>query len=78
MGSCRAYFLMDESVEGREVVLYFDDELPTSINYVPYPSNVEENLTGKDVWYTLSGCRQKVKPATKGIYIHQGRKEIVK
>ena len=78
MGSCRAYFLMDESVEGREVVLYFDDELPTSINYVPYPSNEEENLTGKDVWYTLSGCRQKVKPATKGIYIHQGRKEIVK
>jgi hypothetical protein len=40
--------------------------------------NEEENLTGKDVWYTLSGCRQKVKPATKGIYIHQGRKEIVK
>lgn len=78
MGSCRAYFLMDESIEGREVVLYFDDELPTSINYVPYPSNEEENLTGKDVWYTLSGCRQKVKPATKGIYIHQGRKEIVK
>ncbi len=78
MGSCRAYFLIDESVEGREVVLYFDDELPTSINYVPYPSNEEENLTGKGVWYTLSGCRQKVKPATKGIYIHQGRKEIVK
>jgi hypothetical protein len=31
-----------------------------------------------DGWYTLGGCRLEAKPNAKGIYIHNGRKVIVK
>ena len=30
------------------------------------------------VWYTLDGRRLSDKPAQKGIYVHQGRKEVVR
>jgi len=31
-----------------------------------------------NVWYSLSGARLGSKPSTKGVYIHQGRKVMVK
>lgn len=36
----------------------------------------EENAD--NVWYSLSGARLGSKPSTKGVYIHQGRKVMVK
>ena len=31
-----------------------------------------------NVWYTLDGRELSGKPAQKGVYIHNGRKEVVK
>jgi hypothetical protein len=29
-------------------------------------------------WYTLNGVKLSGKPTTKGLYIHNGRKEVVR
>ena len=73
MGSCRAYFQMDASVEAREIVTYFDDEETTSI-----ASMEDVRCKMSDAWYTLDGRKLSGKPTVKGIYIHQGLKEVVK
>jgi hypothetical protein len=39
-------------------------------------AETEENAD--DAWYSLSGVRLGGKPTTKGVYIHQGRKVMVK
>ncbi len=31
-----------------------------------------------DVWYDLNGRRLEMKPATKGVYINNGRKVVIK
>ncbi|MBR4757954.1 MAG: hypothetical protein IK084_04010, partial [Bacteroidaceae bacterium] len=45
---------------------------PTAIRFVSI-----DNLDGEG-WYTLSGIKLNGKPAQKGVYIHNGRKKIVK
>ena len=41
--------------------------------------NVDRNGNGNvDCWYTLQGVRLAGKPTVSGIYIHNGRKEVVK
>ncbi len=72
MGSCRAYFRMTESVDGREIVTHFDDETTN------LPRPLQEEGSQDSAWFTLDGRRLEGKPATKGLYIHQGRKEVVK
>jgi len=46
------------------------------------PSGIESVLTdetGKaDAWYTLQGTRMSNKPSKPGVYVHQGRKVVVK
>ena len=46
------------------------------------PSGIESVLTdetGKaDAWYTLQGIRLSNKPSKPGVYVHQGRKVVVK
>lgn len=39
---------------------------------------VDKPQNADNGWYTLSGIRMSAKPAQKGIYIHQGRKIVVK
>lgn len=40
--------------------------------------NVVTTAVPNDGWYTLSGTHINGKPAAKGIYIHQGRKVVIK
>jgi subtilisin family serine protease len=40
--------------------------------------NVVTTAVPNDGWYTLSGTHINGKPAAKGIYIHQGRKIVIK
>lgn len=35
------------------------------------------NALTKEGWYTISGIRLKGRPTTKGVYIHNGRKEVI-
>ena len=51
----------------------FDDET-TAIDSPDSTSNEEET----DAWYQLDGRRIEGKPTAKGIYIHNGRKEVIK
>lgn len=82
MGSCRAYFLLHNGLNvnslnanGARVLLDFGDGETTSIDV---RSKREEVRSG--AWYDLSG--HKVTDASlssrKGIYIHQGKKIVVK
>jgi arabinogalactan endo-1,4-beta-galactosidase len=38
--------------------------------------NIKAEKATDDAWYSLDGQRMATKPATKGIFIHQGRKVI--
>lgn len=41
-------------------------------------SVIKANAQGGDSWYTMSGTRLSGKPTQKGVYIHQGKKVVVK
>lgn len=41
-------------------------------------SHIKANAQGGDSWYTMSGTRMASKPTQKGVYIHQGKKAVVK
>lgn len=41
-------------------------------------NNVKADATTDKIWYTISGTRLTNKPSQKGIYIHQGKKVVVK
>ena len=49
-----------------------DSQTGISEVYTARPSNVD------DGWYTISGYRLNTKPTVKGIYLHQGKKVIIK
>ncbi len=48
---------------------------PTGITGTPTISNT---TTTDNAWYTLSGMKMMQKPNQPGIYIHQGKKQIIK
>lgn len=42
-------------------------------------SPIIDNTASKDnAWYTLSGMKMMQKPNQPGIYIHQGKKQVIK
>lgn len=73
MGSCRAYFLITEGMEAREIVTHFDDEETTEIETMS-----EVKCLMSDAWYDMQGRKFPGKPTTKGIYIHNGKRKVVK
>ena len=78
IGSCRAYFQLDGQTEGelaagvKAIRLNFDDSAATAIEAV----NAGEQLTVDGAIYNLSG--QRVSQPTKGIYIINGKKVMMK
>jgi hypothetical protein len=54
-------------------LLNFGDDETTSIELSPSIINKND-----DTWYSLDGIRLSKKPSEKGIYIHNGRKEVLK
>ena len=71
--ACRAYFQFSEAAASRLFVLDFGDGKATGVT----TTNLS-NSTNVDGWYAVDGRKLNGKPAKKGIYIHQGRKNIVK
>ena len=51
-----------------------DEEEVTGMTDIPNTGN----KSADDVWYTLDGRCLNGKPARKGLYIHQGRKTVIK
>ena len=80
IGACRAFFILngitaDDLPAGNAstFVLNFGDDEATSI------ASMEEGRSKMpEVWYTLDGRKLDGKPAKKGIYIHHGKKVVIK
>ncbi len=83
IGACRAYFRLngikagDVGSDVRAFVLSFDSsDEQTGIKETDDFSTY--HLPYADAWYTLDGVRLATKPAKPGLYIHHGRKVVVK
>jgi hypothetical protein len=75
LGACRAYFQLKGITAG---------ELPSGARMVFSDETTEirntddTNRTDADCWYTIDGRKLDGKPTKKGMYIHGGRKTVVK
>ena len=72
IGACRAYFELTTGVSAREFVLNFGEETTS----LPQPLQREGSQAG--AWFDLSGRKLDGKPTKKGVYIHEGRKVVIK
>ncbi|MBP3775715.1 MAG: hypothetical protein J6I37_01875 [Prevotella sp.] len=76
--SCRAHFWVQPNGGGagaRSIDMDFGDGETTSVNEELRMKN-EESAAAQ--WYTLDGVRLSGKPSSKGIYINNGKKIIIK
>ena len=72
MKGFRAYFqLKGDAAQAQAFTLNFGDDV-TGIRPTPNPS-----LNGGE-WYDLSGRKLDKRPATKGVYIVNGKKTVIK
>ena len=85
VNACRAYFKLhngiiagDPKTNGAKVfVLNFgDEEVETGISLIPDFSTKGEWSAG--AWYSIDGRKLSGKPTQKGLYIHNGKKVVVK
>lgn len=74
VNACRAYFELSDDSQAREFVMNFDGE--NEVTSLPQPLQKEGSQA--DAWYTLDGRKLNGKPTTKGLYIHNGKKVIIK
>ena len=75
IGANKAYLQLPtaEVSNGRAFTWVYDEGTATKIER-PTP---DPSLYGGE-WYTLNGVKFSGKPTTKGLYIHNGRKEVVR
>ena len=92
MGAFRAYFRLNLNAasEVKAFVLNFNEDDATSLNEELRMKNAEgvasgtrersgnEKSAAAREWYTLDGRKLNGKPTKGGIYIHNGRKEVLK
>jgi hypothetical protein len=82
LGAQRAYFILDGITAGtpassiKSMVLNFEDEEAMGIEELK--DGKVEKLKLDDVWYTLQGVQLDGKPTQKGVYIHNGKKIMIK
>ena len=79
LGACRAYFKIGDGSAAAPVNSFnidFSDGETTGIETL----NIERGTWNDDSWYTLNGRKiaNGQKPTAKGLYIHNGKKEIIK
>ncbi|MBQ2306783.1 MAG: hypothetical protein II184_04640, partial [Clostridia bacterium] len=72
MPARKAYFTVPATAGAHKFTMVFGDE--TGVTPLLSPEGEE----GASPWYTLSGTRLNGKPATKGVYISNGRKIVIK
>ena len=83
LNAFRAYFDLG-TASANEFVLNFDGET-TSLNEelrmkfaTPHSQRENEEFAPAAGWYTLSGTRLDKQPTQKGLYIHGGKKVVIK
>lgn len=62
------------SNSAKGATFFFNDPETTGITHV----NNNNVSTDDDAWYSLDGRRLSGKPSWKGVYIHKGRKEVIR
>ena len=77
IGSFRAYFELSDGVEAREFVLNFGDEEATGIVSIDNGQLTIDNWAAA-AWYDMQGRKLDGKPTAKGLYIHNGKKVVIK
>ena len=79
LGACRAHFELSDGNKVSEILLTFDGEDNETTGVIELKnSRIEELKSAAAEWYTLDGRRLSQKPTQKGLYIHNGRKEVLK
>ena len=78
IGSCRAYFQLNGLTAGelaagvKAIQLNFDGDDTTAIDFIPSDKDADGS------WYTIDGRALNAQPTLRGLYIHNGRKVMVK
>ena len=73
LGACRAHFELSEGSGAREIKLNFEGGESTSIHNAQCTMHNEAGA-----WYDMQGRKLSQKPTKAGLYIHNGRKVMVK
>ena len=60
-----------------KISMFFPDEDNTATTGITTINNGEQSVDD-DVWFTIDGVRLKGRPTQKGLYIRNGRKEVVR
>jgi len=81
IGACRAYFQLNDITagdltQGARIVMNMDGEVVTGIYSIDNSQLTIQNEAG--AWFTLDGRKLSGKPTQKGIYIHNGKKVVIK
>ena len=76
MPARKAYLLISGAAPVNGFNMEFEDDDATSLNE-ELRMKSEESATGRE-WYSLDGRKLSGKPSQRGIYIHNGRKEVMK
>ncbi len=76
IGAFRAYFQLDKTTPVKAFVLNFGEDNATSLN--EELSMKGEELAPAEGWYTLDGRKLRDRPTQRGLYIHNGRKQVLK
>ena len=74
LGACRAYFKLG-TTNASKFVMNFEDDATSIRSLSPAPSPSRE---GSEYWYDMSGRKLSQQPTQKGVYIHGGRKVVIK
>ena len=72
-----------EPVANDKITFVLNTKYLTEDTSTDSPSGISEVYTSRqsnidDGWYTISGCRLNSKPTARGIYLHQGKKVVIK
>ena len=79
LGAFRAYFHVDltETNGVRNIVLNFEDGTQIT-GIIGHTDNTDNTYKADAAWYTINGVRLSAKPTAKGLYVHGGRKVVIK
>ncbi len=70
-----AYFeISEEKQGGKHLIIDVTNDMTSSIGNIP----VTPSVSNDNGWYSLNGTRYNQRPASRGVYIHQGKKYIIK
>jgi hypothetical protein len=74
IGAFRSYFQLSDGQQARQFVLNFGDGVATGIELLNFSQEEKDGAS----WYSVDGVKLNGKPTAKGLYIHGGRKIVIK